>query len=40
LLGLAYAGAGDRLAALECVRTLRPLDPARADALFNAVGPR
>jgi tetratricopeptide (TPR) repeat protein len=40
MLGLAYAGSGDRIAALDCVAPLRRLDPARADALFNAVGPR
>jgi len=40
LLGLAYAGSGDRLSAPECVPPLRRLDPTRADALFHVVGPR
>lgn len=39
-IGLAYLFSGNRTAALEAVKELRRLDPARADKLFNLIVPR
>lgn len=39
-LGLAYALSGNKSAAMEAVKKLRRLDPARADELFNLIVPR
>lgn len=39
-LALSYALSGNRTAALDAVRQLRRLDPAKADELFNLIVPR
>ena len=39
-LAISYAISGNRTAALDAVRELRRLDPARADNLFNFIVPR
>jgi Flp pilus assembly protein TadD len=39
-LGTVYFRSGNRSAALEAVGQLRRLDPAKADALSNLIGPR
>jgi len=38
-LGHGYARSGNRTAALDAVKELRRLDPARADVLFNLIVP-
>jgi Flp pilus assembly protein TadD len=40
LLAISYEVSGNRIAALEAVRQLRRIDPARADELFNMIVPR
>jgi tetratricopeptide (TPR) repeat protein len=39
-LGVVYVRSGNLTAALDTVKELRRLDPAKADELFNMIGPR
>jgi tetratricopeptide (TPR) repeat protein len=38
-LGIVYNEAGNNSAALDVVKTLRRLDPEKADTLFNLIAP-